>query len=693
MMHTDPFLTGSYKSEPSLPNCCNYRTEYDTNFPLRPFSPRVGPLRRPTNIKLNPGVMDILSEQKTQFRPFPADIISRARPPMVKKPNNLFLTGDIELFPEYRSAFVPYSLDSIYKSNKTSCFHPKREKKIVKKVPVPSVQVAPPQQDNRPDVADLPEMPQNRKPIEAKICNNNYGVSCMNRYHEKLDTENNYVPEYRSKYKPVIAERSSIIPQQSHFVKYEDEFAATSEYNNRYKTYDHFAKSAPIKKGDNLSMKGSTYMHPEYAERYKKVDINTFERRQPYRQQDNLHQFDALQSNGHFGRQQPEYYEKFKDHQIRTLPERAKPKNDFLNIGNQHEFVKLPQNVRLSSNRDSERNLKQQNIDLPIDVPSYRDDGSARRKLSRTYSEEEEIPIHSRPEYRRAMRNYMIKERSPSRGPPEPVIVKPDSDDENNNKVVADSTKTVDHNNVTKILMDNKVNVPELPMVDENNEVIIEPLQKPSNFKIPTRSPITHSPGKGPSYPIPKDYRYHERPSSRGPPQQPEIPQYRDSGGKKKTNFKLTVEHFDDNRGRYDAERERQEIIPPYEQQQRRCSPKFGRRAPNPVEDYKIRTRTNVIEGNPNYIREQRKDIHPNRHQQSAYYHQSNEHQIPMAPHPADSLASNYRSNFETEKQMSYRQSLANESSPFVVLDQQTARTNATVKPNSWMRKQWYDTN
>ena len=236
--YLDPFLTGNYKSEPSIAyKVSNYTTEYERNYPQRPFSPRIGPLRRATTLKISPGVMDAFSEQKSQYIHYSNDVISRARPKAIIHPTNLRLSGEIQLFPEYRSAFVPYSLENIAKSNKHSYCHPKRDKTHNKKPPLP------PQ-----------EMP-NHNPLDAKIRNNNYGVSCQNRYHEKIDAENQYLPEYRSKFSvPGGGEKSSIIPQHSNFKKYDQQFGGISEYNNRYKSYDHFTKSAPIKKQDNLNL-------------------------------------------------------------------------------------------------------------------------------------------------------------------------------------------------------------------------------------------------------------------------------------------------------------------------------------------------------------------------------------------------------------------------------------------------------
>lgn len=637
--------------------------------------------------------MDNFSEQKSQYKPYSDYVVSHARPKAIIKPNNLFLTGDIELFPEYTRSYVPYSLDSIYKCNKPPCYHikPKREK-IVKKAPSqdyipPSEEpVRMPREDPRPPREEAPQaLPERDRAMEAKLLNNNYGVACTNRYHEKLDSENNnYMPEYRSKYQPFVAQRSDLIPQISRLGKNDGDgqFHGASEYTNRYKTYDHFTKSAPIKKQDNLHMTGMTQMRPEYKDRYKEIDMHTYVRRQPYRQHDNL------QSEGDFGHEMPEYHEKYKDHHISSFPERAKPKHDFLCLNGEMEyspeyrgnyvefprqrpFVKRPPtNVRMPTSHEIDR--KPDNVGLPINL-SYHESGSTRLMRTRSQEEEDE-PITARPEYRKAMRHYMIKERSPSRA----------SDVENQpKKEKLPPTEVANPNDVSKILTENKVNLPQEKIFDENNEVIVEPIRGPPDFKIPTRSPIRHAAGKCPSYPLQKDHRFNEQSSMAATK--------RNSG--RRGNVRVTIEDYDHrHRPResysFESDQEPQEVASHYQPRQQRKSPKFGRRAPNLTEDYHLRTKTNVVEANPRYVREkQRSDIHPNRHEQRGYYHQSNPHPIPMAQPPTESLANNYRPNYEIDKQHNYRESLRDDKTPFVVIEQQQRG-----RPNSWMKKQWYDT-
>lgn len=649
--------------------------------------------------------MGSFSEQKSSYKPYSDEVVSHARPPMIKKPNNLYLTGDIELFPEYRTSYVPYSLESVYKYNKPPCYHPKPVKKVRKS---PPQQSSPPKQRETP-----PDMPDHEKITEAKILNNNYGVSCPNRYHQKLDTENNYMPEYRSKFQPMIAERSLMIPQPSHLGGYDDDgdFRGASEYTNRYKTYDHFTKSAPIKKEDNLHMNGMTDMRPEYRDRFK-GDMSTFERRHPYRQADNLHQ------EGDFGRVPGEYNEKYRSHNASSYPERAKPRSDFLCLNGDMEYSaesrnkyvefprqrpivkKPPSNIRMPSSH--ERDRKPDNIDLPINL-SYHESGST-RPLRRMRSEEEDIPLECRPEYRRAQYHNLIKERSPSRA----------SDKENNNAQPKGengekpNVKVTDPNDVSRILMDNKVNMPEEKIFDEKTgEVIVEPLKRPAEFKITTRSPVRHPLGKGPSYPLQKDHRFNEA-----------EPQKARTSGRR--HVRLSIDDCDqrresqsfDDQDYQPTRRQPQQAYSNEHHHQRRVqqpfadedynqreivashhrkSPKFGRRAPNPVEDYNIRTKTNVVEANPRYVRERRSDIQPNRHEQRGYYHQSNPHPIPQAQPPSESLANNYRPNYEIDKQRNYRDSLGNDKMPFVVIDNKSK--DNTAKQNSWMKKQWYDAN
>lgn len=619
--------------------------------------------------------MDIRSEQQSQFRAYSDDAFAKARPRMIKKPNNLFLTGNIDLSPEYRSKYIPYSVDSIYKSNKAPCSHLKpREKRSRKVVPEVTTKLQHSKNKDGEVMADL------RRIKEAKALNNNYNVNNnSNRYHEKHDYESkNYVPEYRNKYKAVNGERSAMIPQECHFQKCNDEFNSVSEYNNCYKSYDQYTKSAPIKKQDNLYMGGQTQMQPEYKDRYKTVDQKTYTRQASIRQQDNLHAdprtcFDNV----------AEYSDKYKNHN--AVPEqRAKARDDYLHLSGEMEYdaeyrnnyVEFPRqrpivrkpssHIQLSSGERQER--KPDNLNLPITLPYHESDSI---KYNSRNDEDGEVPFEQTPEYRKAMRNYLLKERSPSRGPPE-------VDKKAEDKKV--TVKVVDHNDVTKILTENKVNVPEEKIFDENNEIIVERIKGPSNFKIPTRSPQNMPLGRSVEYPIQQDGKFSEHLSVPRKPRKQHADVSFDMGENQKPHSIEFDDYCDDENNNHASSNRYHQRNDSYEQVKK--SPKHGRRAV-PREDYNVRKKTSVIEGNNKYSQ----NFQPNRHEQRAYPVQSNA--LPFAQPPSDSLATNYRPNYEIDKQQSYRQSL-NNTEPFVVLDREIANR---VKQSSWMKKQWYDTN
>jgi hypothetical protein len=668
ILFLDPFLTGDRKTEQErlLPDD-RFLTEYDINFYRRPNSPR-GPIRRPTNLRLSKGSMDIFSEQKSKYIPYSDAVYAKSRPPMIKYPNNLKLSGDIELLPEYKKAYVPYDLNIVQRINNFD---------------------DPPYLQRR----QVMEARKKERPVEARN-----GVQCKNRYHEKQDDENNYQPEYTRQFLPIQVERSKSIPQASHFVQNKEPFDGTSEYNTRYKYYDHFSKSAPIKKLDNLSLKGQYDIRPEYNEQYKTHDSRDYQKRVPLKQQDNLNM------QGEFPRQVPEYHESFKDHHIKTLPERAKPKKDYLYLNGDMEYspeyrdtyrdfprqrpiIKKPQsNIKLSSNRSFEEEGPHERVKysdeingatLPVNVQNYHNDGLTphhRMKSEDANGDLDDEDLKCNPEYRKAYKNYLLKERSPSR-----INLIEDAKHKNDKEP--------------------KRFVSEENLKDGNNkEAIVETIKPPADFKIPTRSPTHHSAGRAPSYPIENEKGFKPKSPIRSPSQRLS----RDSRGRRLENGgdKVLVEEYDRRRRDFPVE----EFTQKYDSQPSyRRVPRYGRRSNAPVavpNNNYIRTRTNVIEANPNYIREPPRDVKPNRHEQSAYFqsHQPNYPAPACMPIkypdlPESSLGNaNYLGMYEYEKQQQYRQHLGGDK-PFVVIDkgQKNAPHQETCKPNKWMQPSWYD--
>lgn len=93
------------------------------------------------------------------------------------------------------------------------------------------------------------------------------------RCHLKLQGEMNYIPEYRSQFVPQLGERAHSIPQLSS-IKFHGEFAGVPEYQDRFKVYDCYSKSAPIKKPDHLTSCGGIKMNPEYQEKFVMHPLN-----------------------------------------------------------------------------------------------------------------------------------------------------------------------------------------------------------------------------------------------------------------------------------------------------------------------------------------------------------------------------------------------------------------------------------
>lgn len=94
------------------------------------------------------------------------------------------------------------------------------------------------------------------------------------RCHLKLQGEINYIPEYKSQFVPRLGERAISIPQLSS-IKFHGEFAGVPEYQDRFKVYDSYSKSAPIKKPDHLTTCGGIKMNPEYQEKFVSHPLNS----------------------------------------------------------------------------------------------------------------------------------------------------------------------------------------------------------------------------------------------------------------------------------------------------------------------------------------------------------------------------------------------------------------------------------
>lgn len=143
--------------------------------------------------------------------------------------------------------------------------------------------------------------------------------------HLNLEGEINYVPEYRSQFITFPIEKSHSIPQLSN-IKFQGKFIGVPEYRDSFKEYDQYAKSAPIKKPDHLTVRGNMDNTAEYADKYKTPDKITVERTVLAKKGEQFHLL------GEDTVRIAEYSESFKDPKITVFPERAKARQSILSL-------------------------------------------------------------------------------------------------------------------------------------------------------------------------------------------------------------------------------------------------------------------------------------------------------------------------------------------------------------------------
>lgn len=163
-----------------------------------------------------------------------------------------------------------------------------------------------------------------------------------NRCSFRVQGELIYIPEFSVEFKGTSTmERSESIPRMNN-IKFFGKFGGTPEYRESFKTYNHFAKSAPIKAKDHLRVSpvivNTAVISPnvsslsEYTDKFKEIDLFTAERRKLSKQISNV----AMRNNLMIGHSDqhvfPEYFESFKDPNIRNMPEKARARSPILGM-------------------------------------------------------------------------------------------------------------------------------------------------------------------------------------------------------------------------------------------------------------------------------------------------------------------------------------------------------------------------
>lgn len=136
-------------------------------------------------------------------------------------------------------------------------------------------------------------------------------------------------------------------PQLNH-LKFYGRFEGSPEYRSSYKTYNHFAKSAPIKARDNLRVSPVTVntaiVSPniaqisEYTDKFQELNLNSVERQKLSKQISNV----ALRNNLIIGHSDqhifPEYFESYKNPNVKKFPPRPKPRSPILSLNGSMDY-------------------------------------------------------------------------------------------------------------------------------------------------------------------------------------------------------------------------------------------------------------------------------------------------------------------------------------------------------------------
>ncbi|KFB47995.1 AGAP005217-PA-like protein [Anopheles sinensis] len=305
------------KSEPLLPSLTDaHQTEYNDQYHRRRRSiyDRALPLRRSTSLHIEPGTMKGLSENHSKFVSYSQDTIQKSKPAAVRPEENFQLPdggttqgmGLANASSEYKASFLPYdflpdSMDQRFR-HRSDTTGSKRD--------------------------DL-------SASDSKLHNREQ----LTRSNLRLSGEATFEPEYKRQYGlPQAADKSRSTPQLNNIAFTGNFRDAPSEYKECYKYYDHFTKSAPIRKFDNLSLHGTIEFRPEYKESYRELPpggVGDQWRSQCVVRKDNL------SLKGEFLGREPEYSYSFRNPHIKCKPEKAKPKDNFLAMQGDMDYTPM----------------------------------------------------------------------------------------------------------------------------------------------------------------------------------------------------------------------------------------------------------------------------------------------------------------------------------------------------------------
>lgn len=241
----------------------------------------------------------------------------------------------------------------------------------------------------------------------------------QNRCHLQMRAEDTHYEASPSEYKRQFVEQFPIekahsIPQMSS-IKMQGDFVTVPEYQDSFKMYANYSKSAPIKKHDNLRVSGAEQENfaeatggdmPEYRDKFNVPPKHMAKEK-------SLKTDDHLRPRGEFTKEVPEYYESFRDPQITEMPERGKVREPYLRLRGKIEFNPEYRNNYLDFPRSRPVVRKPvSSFRLPTTTSTTNTTTSSprmERELAASCMTSTELA--ATPEYRRAQYNYQMRER------------------------------------------------------------------------------------------------------------------------------------------------------------------------------------------------------------------------------------------------------------------------------------------
>ncbi|XP_055628535.1 putative 1-phosphatidylinositol 3-phosphate 5-kinase isoform X2 [Toxorhynchites rutilus septentrionalis] len=375
------------QSDPSLSHTSR-KTEYAVCFHPHEYNLRLPLTRRHTTLQIESGTMSKKTEHNSNFIAYTKETMAKSRPELVKQKEAIETFNESLSSPkysEYRSSFIPYKLigfsdhtGELVQSNGTRNGEKERERIS----------------------SDLSL--HNKKKFE--------------RTNIKLNGNIMLEPEYKNKYIEFPIEKSQSTPQLNNINFSANIKGMPSEYMECYKSYDHFIKSAPIKKVDNLSLSGLVDLVPEYKDHFRCPSQNTVDRSSYAKREDNL------LLDGEFSKLLPEYNSSYRNPAITQKPEIAKPKAGILKLeGNMSyepiyrcSFIDFPRSRPVISKPIS--NMKFETQDSAEERSNKKNNGQQKLRSRipvlnqhKPATDEELAQFASLPEYRKAKRELLIK--------------------------------------------------------------------------------------------------------------------------------------------------------------------------------------------------------------------------------------------------------------------------------------------